>query len=114
MIPRDTTFVTLINHKLIPLTLSIPVGKEMYTIIEDDGDRITLRPEFTAGMVRAYLQNGMANWPQPVKIYSIGPVFRRERPQAARFREHSQFNPEILGTWDPAADLEMSDSACSR
>ncbi len=83
------------------------VKKEMYTITEEDGNRITLRPEFTAGIVRAYLQNGMVNWPQPVKIYSIGPVFRRERPQAGRFREHSQFNPEILGTWDPAADLEI-------
>ena len=83
------------------------VKKEMYTITEEDGDRITLRPEFTAGMVRAYLQNGLTNWPQPVKIYTIGPLFRRERPQAARYRQHSQFNPEILGTWDPAADLEI-------
>jgi histidyl-tRNA synthetase len=83
------------------------IKKEMYTIIEEDGHRITLRPEFTAGMVRAYIQNGLSSWPQPVKIYSIGPVFRRERPQAARFRQHSQFNPEILGEWDPAADLEI-------
>lgn len=83
------------------------INKEMYTIIEEDGDRITLRPEFTAGMVRAYIQNGLNSWPQPVKIYSIGPAFRRERPQAARFRQFSQFNPEILGEWDPAADLEI-------
>lgn len=83
------------------------VKKEMYSIDEDDGSRITLRPEFTAGMVRAYFQNGMSSWPQPVKIYSIGPVFRRERPQAGRFRQHSQFNPEILGEMDPAADAEI-------
>jgi histidyl-tRNA synthetase len=83
------------------------VKKEMYTIEEDDGASITLRPEFTAGFVRAYLENGMANWTQPVKIYSIGPAFRRERPQAGRFRQHSQFNPEILGEIDPAADLEI-------
>lgn len=83
------------------------VKKEMYTIDEEDGSSLTLRPEFTAGFVRAYLENGMASWPQPVKVYSIGPVFRRERPQAGRFRQHSQFNPEILGEIDPAADLEI-------
>jgi histidyl-tRNA synthetase len=83
------------------------VQKEMYTIVEEDGASITLRPEFTAGLVRAYLENGMSSWPQPVKIYSIGPLFRRERPQAGRYRQHSQFNPEILGEMDPAADLEI-------
>ena len=50
------------------------VQKEMYTIVEEDGASITLRPEFTAGLVRAYLENGMSSWPQPVKIYSIGPT----------------------------------------
>jgi histidyl-tRNA synthetase len=83
------------------------VQKEMYTISEEDGTSITLRPEFTAGFVRAYLENGMASWTQPVKIYTIGPVFRRERPQAGRFRQHSQFNIEILNEIDPAADLEI-------
>ncbi len=81
------------------------VQKEMYTIEEDDGSSITLRPEFTAGLVRAYIENGMNNWVQPVKIYTIGPLFRRERPQAGRFRQHSQFNPEIINEIDPAADL---------
>jgi histidyl-tRNA synthetase len=83
------------------------VNKEMYTIDEEDGTSITFRPEFTAGFVRAYLENGMASWPKPVKIYTIGPLFRRERPQAGRFRQHSQFNPEILGEDDPAADAEI-------
>ncbi|MDX1614400.1 MAG: histidine--tRNA ligase [Candidatus Promineifilaceae bacterium] len=83
------------------------VKKEMYTISEEDGLDITLRPEFTAGFVRAYIENGLHNWPQPVKLYSIGPLFRRERPQAGRFRQHSQFNLEILGEIDPAADLEI-------
>ena len=83
------------------------VKKEMYTIEEEDGTSITLRPEFTAGMVRAYIENGMASWPQPTKLYTIGPLFRRERPQAGRFRQHSQINPEILGESDPAADLEI-------
>jgi histidyl-tRNA synthetase len=83
------------------------VQKEMYTIDEPDGSSITLRPEFTAGVVRAYLQNGMASWPSPVKLFVIGPIFRRERPQAGRYRQHSQFNAEILGEMDPAADLEV-------
>jgi histidyl-tRNA synthetase len=83
------------------------VQKEMYTIEEEDGSSITLRPEFTAGFVRAYLENGMSSWPQPVKVYTIGPIFRRERPQAGRYRQHSQFNCEIMGETDPAADLEV-------
>lgn len=83
------------------------VQKEMYTITEPDETSITLRPEFTAGVVRAYLENGLTNWPQPVKLFTIGPVFRRERPQAGRYRQHTQFNVEILGEMDPAADLEV-------
>jgi histidyl-tRNA synthetase len=83
------------------------VQKEMYTIEEPDGSSITLRPEFTAGFVRAYIQNGMASLPQPVKLFSVGQIFRRERPQAGRYRQHSQFNVEILGEEDPAADLEV-------
>ena len=83
------------------------VQKEMYTIIEDDETSITLRPEFTAGVVRAYVENGLFNETQPVKVFSIGPAFRRERPQAGRYREHSQFNCEILGEEDPAADVEL-------
>lgn len=83
------------------------VQKEMYTIEEDDDTSITLRPEFTAGFVRAFIENGMMTWPQPVKLFSIGPIFRRERPQAGRYRQHSQFNAEILGELDPAADLEV-------
>lgn len=83
------------------------VQKEMYTIQEGDGSSITLRPEFTAGFVRAYISNGMHSWPQPVKLYTIGPSFRRERPQAGRLRQHSQVNCEILGEDDPAADVEV-------
>jgi histidyl-tRNA synthetase len=83
------------------------VQKEMYTIQEPDGSSITMRPEFTAGLVRAYIQNGMGSWPQPVKLFTFGPIFRRERPQAGRYRQHSQFDVEILGETDPAADLEV-------
>ncbi|HSM56386.1 MAG TPA: histidine--tRNA ligase [Candidatus Sulfomarinibacteraceae bacterium] len=83
------------------------VQKEMYTIQEDEETSITLRPEFTAGVVRAYLENGLMNETQPVKVYTVGPIFRRERPQAGRYRQHSQFNCEILGEIDPAADVEV-------
>lgn len=83
------------------------VQKEMYTLDEGEGVRLTLRPEFTAGVVRAYLENGLHNWLPPVKVFLIGPIFRRERPQAGRFRQHSQFNAEIMGETDPAADLEV-------
>jgi histidyl-tRNA synthetase len=83
------------------------VKKETYDVEESEGVSLTLRPEFTAGFMRAYIQNGMNSWPQPVKLYTIGPAFRRERQQAGRYRQHSQFNCEILGETDPAADLEV-------
>ncbi|MFZ1396266.1 MAG: histidine--tRNA ligase [Candidatus Promineifilaceae bacterium] len=83
------------------------VQKEMYTLEESEDVTLTMRPEFTAGFMRAYIQNGMSSWPQPVKLYTIGPAFRRERQQAGRYRQHSQFNCEILGETDPAADVEV-------
>lgn len=83
------------------------IQKEMYTVEESEDVTLTLRPEFTAGFMRAYIQNGLANEPQPVKLFTIGPAFRRERQQAGRYRQHSQFNCEILGEIDPAADLEV-------
>jgi histidyl-tRNA synthetase len=83
------------------------VDKEMYSFQDKGGDDITLRPEWTAGVMRAYIENGMHVWPQPVKLYSIGPIFRYERPQAGRFRQHHQFNVEMLGEIDPAVDLEV-------
>lgn len=91
----------------IGTTADFFVQKEMYTIEEAGGALITLRPEFTAGVARAYLQNGMGSWTQPAKLYMIGPIFRRERPQAGRYRQHTQFNCEIMGEIDPAADVEV-------
>ncbi len=83
------------------------VEKEMYTF-KDRGDTLlTLRPEFTAGTMRSYLENGMASLPKPVRVWSMGPVFRYERPQAGRFRQHTQLNVEALGEEDPALDLEV-------
>ncbi len=88
------------------------VEKEMYSF-DDRADKeghstnITLRPEGTAGVVRAYLQNGLFKLPQPVKLFYLGAFFRREKPQAGRFREHHQFGCEALGNSDPAVDAEM-------
>jgi histidyl-tRNA synthetase len=83
------------------------VDKEMYSFVDKGGHEITLRPEFTAGVVRAYIENGMHVRPQPVKLYTFGPIFRYERPQAGRYRQHTQLNVEILGDQDPATDLEV-------
>jgi histidyl-tRNA synthetase len=83
------------------------VEKEMYTFEDKGGTLLTLRPEFTAGVMRAYLENGMAQKPRPVKVWSMGPVFRYERPQAGRYRQHTQFNVEAIGEQDPALDFEI-------
>lgn len=85
------------------------VSKEMYTFT-DRGDRsLTLRPEGTAGVVRAYLEHRLDALPQPVKMYYMGPMFRYERPQAGRARQFHQLGAETVGTDDPAADVEMID-----
>jgi histidyl-tRNA synthetase len=83
------------------------VDKEMYTFVDKGGRDLTLRPEFTAGVVRAYIENGLHVEVKPQKLYSIGPTFRYDRPQAGRYRQFTQFNAEILGEQDPAADLEI-------
>src|ERR1700710_2661831 len=82
------------------------VSKEMYSFEDRGGDSITLRPEFTAGICRAYLSEG---WQQhaPLKLATHGPVFRYERPQKGRFRQFHQLDAEIIGTDAPAADVEL-------
>ncbi len=83
------------------------VNKEMYTFL-DKGDRsITLKPEGTAGVVRAFIENGLAGGVLPLKMYYITPVFRYERPQAGRLREHHQFGVEIFGGKGPETDAEV-------
>ncbi len=88
------------------------VEHEMYSF-DDRADKegnstnISLRPEGTAGVVRAYLEHGLHKLPQPVKVFYLGPFFRREKPQAGRFREHHQFGCEAIGDSDPAIDAEM-------
>jgi len=83
------------------------VQKEMYSFDDRGGRGLTLRPEGTAPVARAYLQHRMDAWPQPVKLYYISPMFRYERPQAGRYRQHHQFGAEALGTLDPAIDAEV-------
>ena len=87
------------------------VEKEMYTFDDRGGDSVTLRPEGTAPVCRAYLEHGMHNLPQPVRMYYFCPVFRYERPQAGRFREHHQFGLEVLGDPDPSVDAEVIEFA---
>ncbi len=85
------------------------VEKEMYIFEDRGGDRLALRPEGTASVCRAYLQHGMANLAQPVKLAYHLPIFRYERPQAGRFRQHTQFGVEAIGVRDPALDAEVID-----
>ena len=82
------------------------VSKEMYTFEDRGGDSLTLRPEFTAGIARAYLTEG---WQQyaPLKLATAGPVFRYERPQKGRFRQFHQIDAEVIGAAEPAADVEL-------
>jgi histidyl-tRNA synthetase len=83
------------------------VTKEMYSF-RDRGDReLTLRPEGTAPVVRAYLEHGLAREPQPVKLWYLAPMFRYARAQRGRYREHWQFGVEVLGSDDPAVDAEV-------
>ena len=83
------------------------VEKEMYSFTDKGGSDITLRAEGTAPIVRAYLQHGMHARPQPVRLFSLISVFRYDRPQAGRYREHHQVDCEALGDEDPALDVEI-------
>ncbi|MGE5591886.1 MAG: histidine--tRNA ligase [Bacillota bacterium] len=83
------------------------VTKEMYSFT-DRGDRpITVRPELTAGLVRAFIEHKLYALPQPTKVFGIGPAFRYERPQAGRLRQHHQWSVEVFGSQDPATDAEV-------
>ena len=83
------------------------VEKEMYTFADKGGDSMTLRPEGTAGIVRAYLQRGMASRPQPVKLFTELNTFRYDKPQKGRFREFHQVDFEAIGEADPLIDAEL-------
>jgi histidyl-tRNA synthetase len=83
------------------------VQKEMYTFDDRGGNSLTLKPEGTPAVCRAYLQHGLANQPQPVKLYYITPIFRYDRPQAGRYRQHYQFGCEAIGESDASLDTEV-------
>jgi histidyl-tRNA synthetase len=83
------------------------VEKEMYTFEDKGGDSMTLRPEATAGIVRAYLQRGLVSRPQPVKLYMLLNTFRYDKPQRGRFREFRQIDFEAIGEADPSIDAEL-------
>ena len=83
------------------------VEKEMYIFEDRDGDLLALRPEFTAGVMRAYVENGLHTLPAPLRVWTVGPLFRHERPQAGRYRQHTQFDIEVIGELDPAVDVEV-------
>jgi len=82
------------------------VRKEMYSFNDRGGREITLRPEFTAGVLRAVLEHNLHRGALPVKVFTSGPAFRYERPQAGRYRQFYQFDLEAIGTEDPAVDAE--------
>lgn len=83
------------------------VQKEMYVFEDRGGDRLALRPEGTAAICRAYLEHGMGSWPQPVRLFYLGPYFRYDRPQAGRYRQLWQFGAEAIGSDSPATDAEL-------
>ena len=85
------------------------VEKEMYVFEDRGGERMALRPEGTANTCRAYLQHGMHVLPQPVRLYYVSPIFRYDRPQAGRYRQHTQLGAEAIGDGDPLVDAEMID-----
>jgi histidyl-tRNA synthetase len=83
------------------------VAKEMYTFNDRKGRSLTLRPEGTAGVARAYIENSLGQWPQPVRLSYLGPMFRYEKMQRGRYRQFAQIGIEILGAATPEADLEV-------
>lgn len=83
------------------------VEKQMYSFRTKGGSHLTMRPEATPGLVRAYIQHGMQSLPKPVKLWSLGPFFRYERPQAGRYRQFHQFDFECLGVEDPVVDANI-------
>lgn len=83
------------------------VEKELYAFQDKGGEKVALRPEFTPSICRAYIEHGMLNKPQPVKLYTYGPVFRHDNPQAGRFRQFNQLNLEVLGADSPVVDVQL-------
>lgn len=88
------------------------VEKELYAFKTKGGEQLALRPELTAGLVRAYIEHGMQVLPQPVQVWTVGPVFRHDNPQAGRYRQFQQIDLEIFGDDTSAADAQIIFVAC--
>lgn len=82
------------------------LDKEIYLFNTRGGDRVALRPEMTAGLCRSYIEHGMSVLPKPIKLFTMGPVFRYDRPQEGRYREHWQANFDMFGESDPILDAQ--------
>ncbi|TAK95523.1 histidine--tRNA ligase [Patescibacteria group bacterium] len=83
------------------------IDKEMYSFVTRGGDKVALRPEFTAGIARAYIQHGMNVLPKPIRLFSMGTAYRYDRPQEGRYREFQQGNFDIFGEEDPILDAHL-------
>lgn len=83
------------------------IDKEIYAFTTRGGDRVALRPEMTAGIARAYIQHGMSVLPKPIRLFSMGPLYRYDRPQEGRYREHWQANFDVFGEKDPIIDAQI-------
>ncbi len=83
------------------------VQHERYSFVDSGGVALTLRPEGTAAVARAYVEHGLSAWPKPVRLYYWAPMFRRERPQKGRYRQHQQYGFELYGSPEPSADAEV-------
>lgn len=83
------------------------VTKEMYSFVDKGGERVALRPEATPGLVRAYIEHGMFNQPQPIKMFFYGSLFRHDKPQTGRYRQFSQIDLEMFGESNPVADAQL-------
>jgi len=83
------------------------VEKEMYNFVDKGDNKVTLRPEATASVVRAYINHGMLNLPQPVKMWYMGEMFRYDRPQSGRYRQFHQYGLEVIGGADPVTDAQL-------
>lgn len=83
------------------------ISKELFSFVDRGKNEVSLRPEATAGIARAYIEHGMFNMPQPVKLYTVGSMFRHDRPQAGRYRQFNQLNFEVLGEKNPVIDAQI-------
>src|SRR5713226_8297638 len=89
------------------------VAKELYRFEDRGGRKLALRPEATAGIVRAYFEGGLNQGPQPARLFEIGPMFRYDRPQKGRYRQFFQFDIEAIGSQSPSLDAEVIEIAAA-